>query len=136
MGPGGEAAVGRLLEAGKRVAVVEREPRVGASVVDVAERIRFDDLPPEVRRRFVDCVEGEARPAPMLAAPTEHRSGAALLVAALPALAFALTLGLGLVVFTIRRLLRRKPAPAAAEAQAEIDPAMLEKIEKDLAKLD
>jgi cytochrome c-type biogenesis protein CcmH/NrfF len=48
----------------------------------------------------------------------------------------ALTLGLGLVVLTIRRLLRRKPAPATAEAQAEIDPAMLEKIEKDLAKLD
>ena len=45
-------------------------------------------------------------------------------------------LGLGLVVLTIRRLLRRKPAPATAEAQAEIDPAMLEKIEKDLAKLD
>jgi cytochrome c-type biogenesis protein CcmH/NrfF len=46
----------------------------------------------------------------------------------------ALTLGLGLVVLTIRRLLR-KPAPAS-QAQAEIDPAMLEKIEKDLAKLD
>lgn len=48
----------------------------------------------------------------------------------------ALILGLGLVVFTIRRLLARKPAAPAAGTQAEIDPAMLEKIEKDLAKLD
>jgi cytochrome c-type biogenesis protein CcmH len=45
----------------------------------------------------------------------------------------ALTLGLGLVILAIRRLLQRKPAPAAS---AEVDPAMLEKIEKDLAKLD
>jgi len=45
----------------------------------------------------------------------------------------ALTLGLGLVILAIRRLLQRKPAPAAS---AEVDPAVLEKIEKDLAKLD
>jgi len=46
----------------------------------------------------------------------------------------ALTLGLGLVILAIRRLLRRNPA--AAEGPAEVDPAVLEKIEKDLAKLD
>jgi cytochrome c-type biogenesis protein CcmH/NrfF len=45
----------------------------------------------------------------------------------------ALTLGLGLVILAIRRLLRRPPAVAAP---AEVDPAVLEKIEKDLAKLD
>ncbi|HLH42368.1 MAG TPA: cytochrome c-type biogenesis protein CcmH [Bryobacteraceae bacterium] len=45
----------------------------------------------------------------------------------------ALTLGLGLVIFAIRRLLQRKPAVTAS---AEVDPAVLEKIEKDLAKLD
>lgn len=45
----------------------------------------------------------------------------------------ALTLGLGLVILAIRRLLGRKPAAADA---GEVDPAVLEKIEKDLAKLD
>ncbi|HEY7337325.1 MAG TPA: cytochrome c-type biogenesis protein CcmH [Bryobacteraceae bacterium] len=45
----------------------------------------------------------------------------------------ALTLGLGLVILVIRRLLRQKPAAAVP---AEVDPAVLEKIEKDLEKLD
>jgi cytochrome c-type biogenesis protein CcmH/NrfF len=45
----------------------------------------------------------------------------------------ALTLGLGLVILVIRRLLSQKPAPAVP---AEVDPAVLEKIEKDLEKLD
>jgi cytochrome c-type biogenesis protein CcmH/NrfF len=48
----------------------------------------------------------------------------------------ALTLGLGLVILTIRRLLRPKSAPVPAGAEAEIDPAVLRKIEKDLEKLD
>jgi cytochrome c-type biogenesis protein CcmH/NrfF len=48
----------------------------------------------------------------------------------------ALTLGLALVIFTIRRLLRQKPAAAPAGTSAEVDPAVLEKIEKDLEKLD
>jgi hypothetical protein len=43
----------------------------------------------------------------------------------------ALTLGLGLVILVMRRYLRQKPAPVP-----EVDPAMLEKIEKDMAKLD
>ena len=43
----------------------------------------------------------------------------------------ALTLGLGLVILVIRRYLRQKPAPAP-----EVSPAVLEEIEKDLAKLD
>lgn len=43
----------------------------------------------------------------------------------------ALALGLGFVVFMIRRFRRQAAAPAA-----DVDPAMLEKIEKDLAKLD
>ncbi len=43
----------------------------------------------------------------------------------------ALAAGLLLVVFVIRRYLRKQPAVAA-----DIDPAVLDKIEKDLAKLD
>ncbi len=43
----------------------------------------------------------------------------------------ALTLGLGFMILMIRRFRRQPPAPAV-----EVDPAMLERIEKDLAKLD
>jgi cytochrome c-type biogenesis protein CcmH/NrfF len=43
----------------------------------------------------------------------------------------ALTLGLGLVILVMRRYLRQKPAPVP-----EVDPAELEKIEKEMAKLD
>jgi cytochrome c-type biogenesis protein CcmH/NrfF len=43
----------------------------------------------------------------------------------------ALTMGLGLVLFTIRRFMH-KPAPVLPDA----DPAVLAQIEKDLAKLD
>jgi cytochrome c-type biogenesis protein CcmH/NrfF len=41
----------------------------------------------------------------------------------------ALTLGLGLVVLVIRKYLHQKPAPVA-----DVDPAVLAKIEKDLDK--
>jgi cytochrome c-type biogenesis protein CcmH/NrfF len=44
----------------------------------------------------------------------------------------ALTLGLGFVLLMMRRFLKQAPAPVPAE----VDPAVLEKIEKDLAKLD
>jgi len=44
----------------------------------------------------------------------------------------ALTIGLGFVLLMIRRF-RRQPA---APVPAEVDPEMLDKIEKDLAKLD
>lgn len=44
----------------------------------------------------------------------------------------ALTLGLGFVLLMMRRFLKQKPAPVPAE----VDPAVLDKIEKDLAKLD
>jgi cytochrome c-type biogenesis protein CcmH/NrfF len=43
----------------------------------------------------------------------------------------ALTLGLGLVILVMRRYLRQKPASVP-----EVDPAELEKIEKEMAKLD
>jgi len=43
----------------------------------------------------------------------------------------ALTLGLGLVILVMRRYLRKQPAPVP-----EVDPAELEKIEKEMAKLD
>ncbi len=43
----------------------------------------------------------------------------------------ALVLGLGFLILMIRRFRRQTPAPAA-----EVDPAMLDRIEKDLAKLD
>ena len=43
----------------------------------------------------------------------------------------ALAAGLGLVLLVIRRYLHKKPA-----AVAEVDPAMLEQIDKDLEKLD
>ena len=45
----------------------------------------------------------------------------------------ALGAGLALVVLVIRRYLRKKPAPAAA---GDVDPQVLDQIEKDLAKLD
>ena len=44
----------------------------------------------------------------------------------------ALTLGLGFVLLMIRRFRRQAPAPVPAQ----VDPAVLEKIEKDLEKLD
>jgi cytochrome c-type biogenesis protein CcmH/NrfF len=43
----------------------------------------------------------------------------------------ALTLGLALVILVMRRYLRQKPAPVP-----DVDAAMLEKIEKDMDKLD
>lgn len=49
----------------------------------------------------------------------------------------ALALGLGLVLWTIRRYAVKKPLTAAAAGPtADIDPAMLERIEKDLSKLE
>ena len=43
----------------------------------------------------------------------------------------ALAAGLGLVLLVIRRYMRKRPATTA-----EVDPAMLDRIEKDLEKLD
>ena len=48
----------------------------------------------------------------------------------------ALALGLGLVLWTIRRYAVKKPVTAAAGMPADIDPAMLERIEKDMSKLE
>lgn len=44
----------------------------------------------------------------------------------------ALTIGLGFVLLMIRRFRRQAPAPVPAQ----VDPEVLDKIEKDLAKLD
>jgi len=49
----------------------------------------------------------------------------------------ALALGLGLVFWTIRRYMGKKPLTAAGAAGGpEIDPAMLAQIDKDLEKLE
>lgn len=48
----------------------------------------------------------------------------------------ALALGLGLVLWTIRRYAVKKPITAAAGTSTDIDPAILERIEKDLSKLE
>ena len=48
----------------------------------------------------------------------------------------ALALGLGLVLWTIRRYAVKKPMAATGAGGPDIDPAMLAQIEKDLSKLD